>query len=640
MKNIFISEENILENIEKFLKGITPQETVLNTFEYKGIKYQLDDNICQKILTMISDLPIAEKEKIVLQKYRFTALLSKIREMVKHIIKDFLEDKKCSPIIRTYFLIINKANYDQLARVINDIISYYMVEHLWTKTFDKNPKFLMITFAELSFHLGTACLHWWFNYVKEEKLHRKHPELRDNYKVKRSQQSKEFLNWYQDVNEQFKNITKLKGKSTFLNNFSINTLKVKNFEKLSITVGAYFVDHLLNNQILTEIDRDELTKKRATVITLNEVYEESITRATSYYKPILTSKKEQVQDVILEDKDKQYKFMIKNASSLSDNTKFVYKKEQALEDCINANEVTYCINTPFFDYYLQYFSYIYNLDWKKVINEPDSNEAIEIVDFLLITFNINIKDLRLNIENNKILILLEYIKDTEKIFNITLSKKLNKDWYAKGKSLKAYLDNPKEKRQGMNLKQFLENTKIDLKYEKYIRNYEKSKLLLDCYNKIAAQKYFIINFLRDAYIYKHFKFFYLEKKITSIARLQYLSFFLSLQTNKFGRAFLMYYVREKQITDTNFEQYKQILSDNLTHVKTKLDNMTYANFIETSKKCQEEYILSYFSKDTKINDLLSIKFNEFQITLNSILKNNVFKNTNTALLSISLLYYI
>jgi len=634
--NLFSIQDEKLKEIETLVLENRFEGVLFNAFQYKNITYNLNQVMCEEILKIINKAPSEkEEEKIVLKQYSTSAFLNQIIKMVQEtIFVKISEQERWRPIVRSFLQIIEDNNYKELARLINDVISYYMMEYLWTKSYNKQVSFCLATYPELSFHLGTTCLHWWFVHVKENKLYEKYALFKDDYVIKGNEKGQEFLLWYHKLNQ-----SKQSGESEkeFLSNIGSKLYKIDHFEKLAVTIGSFLIDNLVEYKLLKEIDRHDFTIQRATVLVLNEIYEQSLIRATSYYKPNLLPTYKRPNSKV-EDTENRYKFIIKDSSSLSDNFKFTYDLTPDLEKCVDTNEVEYCINTPFFNYYLDYHMYIYNLDWNLVVTDPNSRESLEIHDFLYITFNININDLKVIFDHKKILSLLNYIKNMNDIFDINYSRQLYKDLHKKYKKLTTYIKS--QKIQGKRtFKSFVENSTPDLNYEQYTQEFEKSSIFLTCYNKIAAQKYFILNFLQDAYIYKHFKFFFLEKKLTSIGRLQTIPHFISLQTNKFSRAFIVYHVNNTHITEYNFKDYIQVFSENLKYVKSKFENLTYLDFKELSMKNQEEYILSYFSKNTNMEDLLSLDFSHMRMALKTLINKKRFKKTNTALLGLSLLYY-
>ena len=638
--NLFLTQESILNGIESLLneekfKLPIKLNDIVNSFVFKNKSYKLTEPMCKEIMDLLSLVPIVgEEEKVILKQYSTNVFLEKITFMVskmhgEHILKEW------QPLVRAFLRIVTPTNYQQLGRIISDLISYHLMEYLWNKSLNKEASFFLTTFGELSYHLGTTCLQWWFMCIKEEQLDKISPLFLDNYVIKGNEEGHELLAWFRELNVLFK-----KSKQSlqeFFSNTALNPYKINNFQKLSITIGSFFVDHLLIHKILKQIDRKDFTLNRATALTLAEEYQQDIIRATSYYKPSLLCTRHRRARVVKE-KENNYHFIIKDTTSMSDNNKFGYEVRSELKDCLNTNEVTYCINTPFLDYYLAYFEYVYQLDWSKVISHPSDVESIEVQDFIYLTYNVNINDLKQILDDKEVNSLLIYMKDLDNIFDIKFSRRLYKNLSKNYKQLKTYIKTH-HKQNKLTLKSFIEDPIPDISYETYNLQFERSSLFLTCYNKIVAQKYFIINFLRDAYIYKHFKFFFLERKLTSIGRLQTIPHFISLQTNKFSRAFIIYYTNNNQITEHNFKQYIQIFSDNLPYVKPKLQKLTYAEFQKVSIQTQQDYILSYFSKNIEMDDLFSLDINSLRDVLKILINKKAFKKTQTALLGLSLLYY-
>jgi hypothetical protein len=649
-ESLFVSSKDILDRIITSLNqnGIGQQSKIINSFEYNNVKYDLDEDMCKSIMAIIGEISTPQdKKNIVNNQYSTNAFLEKITEMMLQIQE---QPQKWRPIIRGYLHIIDKTNYKQLARIINDLVSYHLMEYLWTKSFKEEVSFCFTTMSELSFHLGIACLKWWFLHIIEEGLYKHENErykmFQLNYEIKENEEFKDIIDLFQKLHNkyvEFKRDAKLEGRKPSVENFLENMDtnpdedQITDYEKIAVTIGAFFVDQLTIFNLLREVPREEFTSKRSTVLALAQEYEQNLIRATSYYKPSLLSNYKRPVNII-EDKETRSAFIVRDSSNASGNKKFTYTYSDILSECVETNEVTYCINTPFLGYYMEYFNYIYSLDWNVIITDPSSKQSTEIEHFLYITYNFNISDLRHTFKTNEILALLNYIKD-KKVFNTKYARQLRRQLSANHKILKQYLLS-QEKQGKLTFKDFIEDPVLDSKYEEYAMNCEKSSKLLTFYSKISAQKYFIINFLADAFIYKHFKHFFLERKVTSIGRLQTLPHFISLQTNKFSRAFIIYKVNNNfQINEYNFKYYRKIFRKTLKYVSPKLKELTYTQFQELLTKNHEEYILSYFSKNVTINDLMSLDFQNLNGILEKLINEKAFKKTQTALLGLSILYY-
>ena len=158
------------------------------------------------------------------------------------------------------------------------------------------------------------------------------------------------------------------------------------------------------------------------------------------------------------------------------------------------------------------------------------------------------------------------------------------------------------------------------------------------FSKIVAQKYFVLNFLIDATIYSHFDYFILPRQISYVKRLTTLPTFLTLQGNKFARAFLMTYINDhKFVEESTYETYKNIIIEELPSAKKHIETETYTKFVSENKRLQEEYLVQFFKNKTK-KDLLDLDFTSLKDILCN-LNINVFKKANTSNMALAIFHF-
>nr|NP_062859.1 hypothetical protein PhpooMp14 [Physarum polycephalum]BAB08093.1 unnamed protein product [Physarum polycephalum] len=163
-----------------------------------------------------------------------------------------------------------------------------------------------------------------------------------------------------------------------------------------------------------------------------------------------------------------------------------------------------------------------------------------------------------------------------------------------------------------------------------------AKLLLNCYYKVVAQKFYNAHFIKDAIIYQHFEYFYLPIEISGVGRILTVSHILSFQTNKFARPFLNYFIKNKITMDFEIYDKMKALFANYLSADSTLQNMSFDLFEKQTKDLQDEHLASFFNKSTPLIQH-SLSFDYLSKMIHII--KNYAKKPGEILNILSILYY-
>lgn len=650
-------------------------DVFVNGFTYKNKRYPLNEEMCKDLYKIIMQLPINAQEETVKNQATFGKLYSNILDALKKTVNNLTDPSilKQKQIYFTEFFALTQckeADLIALASIICDNLSHIMVETIWS-TFEKKSPIFQATFTDLALTIGLSIITWLFE-KSSVKLRYKVPEedkLTPEEQAELFSSEESLQNFY--LSEKIGDILYLKKNISikfrhwyenahFIHALSKTPLPPKTFlalakyqgisneddEKLlklqkaiPIVLGTFFVEILLLKHNILEdtivsdtVDTVEdkkvpqkktLKEGRANVVMLQQEYIADMTLAHSYYKPLLDPGIPIKTKTTVEKHPELPKIEFNLHSKTNSNyaNKFNYDRSEALKEVLVPN-IQYSINIPFLECYINYLKDIYRIPFSVLL------KIFEILD--LTKDDISFR--------NK---LLNYLQDltVENIFDTNFYRKLNAS-YKEAKishknAYKAAKDN--NTITGENLSSFLfqENNKfLDELKDKVSRE----KLKLDLYTKIAAKKYFLIQFLTDVNLYKDFDHFYIPQEISGIGRIQTIIHFLSLQGNKLATALIVTNSTGKTIDPYMFDKFKTILSTSLPEAINEISTLTYDAYINKTKKIQEEYIISFF-KDITLEELFHIDITNLKSAVNFCINNNKFKKIKTAFIGLSMLHY-
>nr|NP_062858.1 hypothetical protein PhpooMp13 [Physarum polycephalum]BAB08092.1 unnamed protein product [Physarum polycephalum] len=122
----------------------------------------------------------------------------------------------------------------------------------------------------------------------------------------------------------------------------------------AVRIGSYLIEYLIKHNIFKESSTAGSNNPRS--LSLNEKYEDSITTSNLFVKPILYPEMSYEFESKIERKSFSFKLLKKQEQAKI--PKFTYKKTSKLNTILNTNDVKYCINKPFFNFYIDYLKEI------------------------------------------------------------------------------------------------------------------------------------------------------------------------------------------------------------------------------------------------------------------------------------------
>lgn len=643
-------------------------EEPVNIFSYEGIDYKITASTAEQMYKRICCLSVKDEQTIIKKQYTLNSLKPAIKRTIDKLNNyNFSKYSVTDVMLQNLLSVMLKDNSEDLTSIISSYIASAMLENVWS-TFNNKPKALfMCSFVGLASNIGSACLGRYFeaSYKDLHKNVRKHfeklhimPDSKDfqtkfyeyaathlkekamkfNVKSKRLNfkiwlSKAHFLKLYETAPDKPDFIKKVYG--PFKNFEEIHLEYKKEFSKLSVKIGSFFIDGLLENKILKET-----TYQRTSYLTLEEEFIEDIVYASSYYKPILYSNMPSIQTKFVDIAETYRINLINQNVQNNKRNKFTYDITNKLQKSIDTHDMRCTINKPLLDLYKPYLDYIYSLSFKSCLNDKTSQTTKDIIDFIYLHFEIDFSTfiLEKNSQNKQFIKdILCFIGDREKITNNKLNKSLLLNYKKAYKDVqKEYNETDIKLKKRNSLNSFIHqhvNPKLEsLIYEKDM-HYKK----LNVYYKIASKKYLLHNFYYDAVLFSHFSYFIITRGIVGSGRSNSNPTFLSYQTAKFIRGFILI-VAKNTITKNSFKIYKKHLHTVLTNVEEKLNKLDYNTYILETQRLQEDYLIQFFKNKSK-KELMALDTSSFKNMIQT-LGSKSFKNIKTAFLGISILYYM
>lgn len=633
-----MTQNNLLNQISQEL---TNHHTVLgkhlNYFKYNDNVYALDEALCQKIYDILNEIKNDTAIDLLRKKYRVTKLLKKIRVAINDIFKEAPQNDNDDTVLdwktgkEIFFkLIKNDKQQNQIATIINDSISHLILEHFWDNLAKQQSKPMALAYFDISLIIGVSVTQWWITSFIKKGDYDKYDTTTcfkvfcKKYAIDSS--SVKLAHWFYNIVH---------------HNYDDKDY-VEYSRKLAIKVGSHFVEYLLKHKIFTETTINGINNSTKAVVLANNYFDKIICSKVFTKPPLcpnLTSKPRGKINI------NSYEFSI--LGNDKQNPKFKHELKDDLKNILMAKDVKYCINTTFLKMYNEYVQEIMLIPFNLLLAHKASDEAIKINNFIYITYNIDFQKIisSFKVTNKTILYqMLAFIQNPEQFFDTELRRKLFIS------ARRAYKKLQNFNKEYANLKTGTINTLEDFinislnnnlnqkKYRKYLQQYSESRILLEMYYKVSAQKFFIIHFLKEAEIYKHFSYFYLEKELSGVGRIQTPSYLLSFQTNKFARLFISYYTNDITVTTSfAFNKLKLILKDILHTVKDPINAFEYSKFEEETAKLQEEYLTHFLKKNINKQNL-DINFEYLDNAINSMLP--LMKKPKETLNALSILHYM
>ena len=360
----------------------------------------------------------------------------------------------------------------------------------------------------------------------------------------------------------------------------------------------------------------------------------------------------------------------KNPSNLdkdSDNRKDTSEKfklviDYRIKKLLNTNKSAFTINIEFKDLVIEYINTINNetneLPFESIIDNPDSNLAKKYFNYISVIYGTNeiqeyIKtNYPLICENivmkNRIKALLNFMNDfrEERIYDNSLILLWNKELETlKAKIARYNKDKNKKKETKQESSSFLKYLDIKFKSkDEYLDKLHSEKKLLTLnisyLNRTIPKKIYIYNSLTEIMLYSHFEKWYLPEKITGTGRKKSFPQFLGYQSDKFSLPFIEGYTNSTNYTEKEFEIYKEILVKHFPNVKEKIEKLSYNQWQEQKNNFVCDHLCSNMFNNANIKKIKEFTFTSLKEAI--VFVNDEcggFKKTESALLSLSLLYF-
>jgi len=623
---IFLQKQvDILEVIKQYLnngnslmddKHEATTHEVVNSFNYNGESFCLSTKHCEDIYKIISDVTLNQtlKDKNV----NINTLFKHIRFIIDDVRMSCIvkiKAKKFEPVVITFFSLINNELCDDLVQVVNSLLIQSFTQQMWYKT-EENPFGIFSrSYLDLALILGEGVSQWFFsNKVVNEILNlfkitcmadlenfNNESFLRNFYTKNGIIVKDSFIfNWLKLYHLNFINAMNIDCKQTASSVKKVHTTLLANKDfmndiyKIHVKLGSVFLEKLISNNVLF-VTKKETTQ--TTYLKLHSDYHQDIVLASSHYKPKL------YPGMFNTDIDKKsFKFYNK------DENLFKLELKKDLEDCLNKYIDHFCINS-FFEFFLEYLNEMLSISFDKFLLEESSTSEVsmDIYNFLRSIYFIDIFKVQTLVKDNKYLKrLLLFLSDLNTLTDDDLRNKLS----LKVKKLKKDVNKENTKVHFRNLDHILRYDQDSKTLKSKRQNLFITELKLQILDQVTAQKYFIVNFIKDAYIYKHFDYFLIQKNALGVGRLNTLSYFLSFQANKFARSFISCKNTSNMISKNNFDNIKNVFISNSysTIVSEQLKAFTYEEYVNKIREIKEDYT-STFIPGTSFELLYDSKFN-------------------------------
>lgn len=635
MKNNLKISENIINNIYIKLKKEPIKGSKVNAFTFKNEKIIFDLKTAKKIQDLIMNYKIYNKiENVLTKTYRVNKLLPKILEILPKALNIEIKNHNSiiNPVTKTVFKTIKNNDYNIIAKIINDNLSYAILQQI-KRHFGQELDFSLIKYVELSIILGTSFLFWWFDNNFHPFIKRKDTKYSLDYYCEKNN----IMFYSTDLKEwvQHRVIFVQSKKTSIKDPFFQKNKKIQN--QLITKIGAHFVEYLISEKILKELPPIKNTR----YLGLAKIYQEDISLASSFCKPKLDPR---LSYNSMRKHINNYRFNFIQKKTFSFDPKYSYIKTKALKKCISTTDTKYCIKRPFFNLYLKYNETVNNLKFTDIISDRVSENTQIIENYIYITYQLNIAEMIASCPKDFIELLLNFMQD-DTMFNTALALKFAKNYRNYNKLINEHLKKEPiiitEKNNiltGRYLEDYMDHNTENTIIKELVKNRTVAKLLWHAYNRIVSQKFFMKHFLEDAYIYQHFDYFYLDMEVTGVTRVSFNVYFLNYQSHRFSRSFIGYYTENKKIDENLFHKIKPIFSEVLTNTKNKFQDLTYSDYCKKTTEAQNEFLLNFFKDTVTIEELMKINYDSLLDLITKFVKHT--KKANEALYGISLLHYM